>query len=1030
MDITTSKKSIFTNKYLNGETINYSAMFLIVAFAFICLKQILKLVVMLSPSIAILVSSLVSVLALFFLEKKYVFNHGQSKNIARQIIMYSVSSVVCFGFYFFLDFIFVNLLKLHKQTVFVATGVIIFFFKYYYDRLLVFEVESDAENNKNGRLYKLFFENRFVILSAGIALVGIMFIFLIFQLFPFGDKTVLRMDLYHQYGPLFAELYDRITLHKSFFYSWQSGGGSSFLGNYFNYLSSPLSLIILLFDRKQIAFAITTLVALKGILSAGTFSYFIKKSLNSHSYASAAFGVFYAFSGYFLAYYWNIMWIDGMMLLPIIALGIERIINHKKPALYIISLCIMMYSSYYIGYMICIFSILYFLVYFLSHSPKAIAIKNGNFIKKVLNNPFVNRGLIFAGSSIFCGALCAIFLIPVFFILRQCSATSDSFPTLFDSYFNLINMLSSHLAGIETTIRSSGEDVLPNIYCGILTIILVPLYAMNKEIRLKEKVIYLLFIILFVFSFNNNYANFIWHALHFPNDLPYRFSFMYCFVILIIAYRSLQKIKAIRYQDIVVVGMIWVLIALYFQANPTNKISEPSIYISLAFILIWTGVLLMIKKGYMNKLVIGLTIISMTFCEVIVANSNSYLFTQYNAPYVADYDDYKEAIDYTHKNDKSMYREELCNLMTRMDPCLYGYNGMSTFSSMAYEKFSGTQYSLGMFGNRINSYTYNTQTPVYNMMFGIKYLMFKDNCTKPSTEFYSQYYSTENYNVEVFENNYYLPIAYEVSSDMLDWTVEEGNPFVAQEDFIDLSTGVSNLFTPVQYIDYSTENISTDYIDQNGTINFYKDSNESDYGNISIIISPIESGNVYLYITSPTIKNVNYSWNLDESLHQSIDEPYIIDLGYHNKGEEITAELDCTDVTDGSYFEMYGYTVDKEVLNSAYDMLKAGAIDITDYSDTKIVGTVNAGYEGVLYTSIPYDDGWNVYIDGEKQEIFEIGNAMLGTKITQGKHNVEFKYSPKGTKYAAVITIAAWLSVVAYFAIRKIFSRKKDDEIC
>lgn len=1028
MDITKSNSKITTSKYINGETVNYSAMFLAVTFAFLCLKQILKLGFSVSADIAIIVSSVVSLIGMFFLEKKFVFNHRQSKNVARQIIMYGLCSVVCFGFYFFFEFIFSNLLKLEPQTVYLATGVAVFFFKYYFDRILVFEVGGEAKNNKNGRAYKLFFDNRFVFLSIALATVGIMFIYLIFQLFPFGDKTVLRMDLYHQYGPLFAELYDRLIGLKSFLYSWESGGGSSFLGNYFNYLSSPLSILILLFDRKQIAFAITMLVALKGVLSAGSFSFFIKHSLKSHSYASSAFGVFYAFSAYFLAYYWNIMWIDGMMLLPIIALGIERIINKGKPVLYIASLSIMLYSSYYIGYMICIFSILYFLVfYFVTCSPSDV-VKNRKFkgFKKLLNNKFINRGLIFAGSSVLVGALCACFLIPTYFILQQCSATSDSFPALFESYFNLINLLSSHLAGIETTIRSSGDDVLPNIYCGILTVILVPLFVMNKEIRLKEKILYLLLVVFFVFSFDNNYANFIWHALHFPNDLPYRFSFMYCFVVLIIAYKSLQKIKAIRYQDIAVVGMIWALIALYFQANPTNKISEPSIYISLAFIAVWTGVLLMIKKGVMNKFVIGVTIIAMTFCEVIVANSNSYLFTQNNKPYVANYDDYREAIEKTYaKDDKELYRTELCNLMTRMDPCLYGYNGMSTFSSMAYEEYSRTQYSLGMFGNRINSYTYNTQTPVYNMMFAVKYLMNKDNNVLPSKEFYSLANATDNYNVEVYKNDYYLPIAYETSIDLKDWVVEEGNPFEAQEDFVDYAAGVNGVFTEVQYTDLVCENIEADDVTENGTYNFYKESDDSDYGNISINLTPNTNGNVYVYITSPTIDNVNYYWGEEDTTYQNIDEPYIMDLGVHNKGDDIRIELDCSKVDSGSYFEIYAYSVNLDVFASAYDMLKAGAIKITNYSETEIIGTINAGYDGLLYTSIPYDDGWSIYIDGEKQDTFEVGNAMLASTLSEGTHEVRLKYSPKGINYGIVISAAAWCCIAAYFAIRKIFSKKK-----
>lgn len=165
-------------------------------------------------------------------------------------------------------------------------------------------------------------------------LLGILFIFIVYSVFPFGDGTVMRMDLYHQYGPLFAELYDRVVEGKSLLYSWESGGGSSFLGNYFNYLSSPFTVLIFLFDKADISFAITALVIVKCMASAVTFTYYLKASQKRHSYVSAAFGVFYAFCAYFLAYYWNIMWIDGMILLPLIVLGIERLIHTGKGALY------------------------------------------------------------------------------------------------------------------------------------------------------------------------------------------------------------------------------------------------------------------------------------------------------------------------------------------------------------------------------------------------------------------------------------------------------------------------------------------------------------------------------------------------------------------------------------------------------------------------------------------------------------------------------------------------------------------------
>ena len=212
----------------------------------------------------------------------------------------------------------------------------------------------------------IFYENRFVLASFGIAAGTMLIIYMITQLFPLGDNTVLRMDLYHQYGPLFAELYDRIFSGGSLTYSWTSGLGSCFLGNYFNYLSSPIGAIVVFFGHKHVPEAIAAMVLIKAALSAGTFTYYLKRSLKSHTPVSAAFGVLYAFCAYMLAYYWNVMWLDAMVLLPVILLGIERIIRGGSIVTYTAALALSMFSNYYMSFMLCIFSVIYFIYYFIS----------------------------------------------------------------------------------------------------------------------------------------------------------------------------------------------------------------------------------------------------------------------------------------------------------------------------------------------------------------------------------------------------------------------------------------------------------------------------------------------------------------------------------------------------------------------------------------------------------------------------------------------------------------------------------------
>ncbi len=1040
MDITKSDNKIFATKYINGETVNYSICFLAVSFIFILLKQFCKITFGLSAPVAFTASFVVAAVFLFLLEKKFVFTEKVKTKTGFQVILSIVRLAVDVGFYKLCEFVFGDILHGVDATVCLVSAIVIAVFNYYFDRLIVFDCRSIPTDKYRGRAYRLFFNNRFIVVSAILAFAGLGFSYIVFKAFPFGDVTVMRMDLYHQYGPLYCELFDRVTEHKGFIYSWVSGGGTSFLGNYFNYLSSPLSFIILLFDRGEMPYAITTMVMVKGILCAMSFTYYLKASQKSHCYASAAFGVFYAFSAYFLAYYWNIMWIDGMILFPLIILGIEKIIDERKPLLYIASLTVLLYSTYYIGYMTCIFAVIYFIAYFIISSKPAdkAAVKpikqrkiEGKKVvfslEPIRRNRFLSSGFTFAGASALAGMLCAVTLIPVYFILQSSSATSDQWPASTETYFDLINLITSHLAGLTTTIRSSGEDVLPNIYCGILPALLLPLYIMNKKIKMKEKIVYVLLIIFFVFSFNNNYANFIWHALHFPNDLPYRFSFMYSFIIVVMAYKTLRHIKAIEYRDIAIVGMFWVILTLFYQKFPTEKFNDYTVYISLGLIMVWTAVLMIVRKGNLSKFILGVTIVAITFCEVIIADTASYTLVHEQSEYLNNYAGYQDTIKHVEDSDKGFYRQELCYLDTRMDPCLYGYNGMSVFSSMAYEKYSGLQYSLGMFGNRINSYTYNTQTPVYNMMFNIKYLTQRTTSVMPSEDFYKMYYSGKDGQTDVFKNKYDMPIAFVTSSDIDKWECEEGNPFNVQEDFIDRAAGVSDVFVPCEFEGSEAFNCECEDIDENGVFSFSK-TDDSDSGSIEVTLKAATDSNLYIYISSNGIDNVSYFWNNEENTaDQYIDEPYIMDLGMHNKGDKIRVEMSLAGMeSDSSIVDFYAYSIDKDVFESAYDVLQNGKMNVTDYSDTSIEGTVDAGFNGYLYTSIPYDEGWSVYIDGEKVKTFEIGDCMLATTIKAGKHSVKYKFTPKGMKYGIVISSAAWLCVIVYAVYRILAKRGKN----
>lgn len=1015
-----------TNKFINGETVSYTLMATVSLFILFSIKQILKVFIGIgvAPScfIAFLIASIVS----FIIERKYVFGKKILSSNIKQIIFFVIRIAVNFGFYKLAEFGFFNMLDMPISFAWFIAIVTSFLFNYVYDRTLIFDCGYDAVSVKQSKTYKIFYKNRYVFLTTVLATACIAVIYVIFSVFPFGSITVMRMDLYHQYGPLFAELYDRIVEHKSLLYSWNTGGGSSFLGNYLNYLSSPLSFLIFLFDKEDISYAITFIVAFKCILSATSFSYYLKKSFNKDNYFLSAFGILYAFSAYFLAYYWNVMWLDAMIMLPLIALGIEKIFKTGDIKLYTVSLVILFFANYYMGYMCCIFAVLYFFVCFINtYSNDGKLNENAVYEKKystkaLMNNVFINRGVKFAFASIIAALICAITLVPVFMILKNSSATSGTFPQTFKSYFDLLDLITSHFALLETTIRSSGDNVLPNIYTGILTFILLPLFLVNNKIKLKEKATYVVLIIFFVFCFNNNCAEYIWHAFHFPNDLPYRYSYMYSFIIAVMGYKTILNFKGIKVKDIAYTGLAIISFVIICQKFLTNKMTNSTIYATIIFVTLWCGFLFLFKNKNAQKKTVSFVLVTFILCETIISSIVGLPLNQDNKNYKENYKTYTDAINYIDNKDSGFYRTELCYLNTRMDPAYYGYNGISVFSSMAYESYSQLQSSLGMQSNKVNSYTYNTQTPVYNMMFNIKYLIQTDVSLAPSSNLYKKIHTTSDKKSNVYESKYNLPIAYCVNSKIDDWVTDEGNPFEIQSDFVKLATGYSNVFKPVKYNSTDFDAVSGDDVTENGTYWLEKSDSSSNYGTETVSLSPTIDGNLYLYVKSSDLKTITVNSEKVSDITQSMEYAYILDLGYHNKGDEVLVSLDASTMeSESTSFDFYCYTADDTVVKNMYNSLAGNSLNVESYSDTTIKGTVKAKENCYLYSSIPYDDGWSVYVDGKKAETFEIGGTLLAIELTPGQHKIEYKYFPVGFLYGIIISSVTVFGLCGFYIYNK-----------
>lgn len=884
---------------------------------------------------------------------------------------------------------------------------------------------------KRQTLSQRFYRNRYVWIAFAASALVMLLVYICFELIPFGGKTILRMDLYHQYGPLFAELYERVAGGESLIYSWNTGLGSSFLGNFYNYLSSPMSVLVLLFGHENIPEAIATMILLKAALASASFAYYLKRSFGKGDATISAFGVLYSFCGFFIAYYWNVMWLDAMLLLPLIALGIEQIILRGRFGLYCAALTLTMLSNYYMSFMVCIFAVLYFLVHYLSHyeiSAVLYGLASGeakpSLWARIRGSRFLQSGFRFAGGSILSGGLAAFALIPTYFILQACSATSGTFPKEFKSYFSIFDFLANHFASLTPTIRSSGEDVLPNVYCGAIVLILIPLYLFAKTISKREKVMHLSLLVFFYFSFNTNILNYIWHGFHFPNDLPYRQSFLYSFILLIMAYKVLVRLREYTAKEIAGVGLAVMAYVVLVQELTSKNVDELSVILTLVLTAIYVLVMILMKDRRYQSSAVAVLLLCCVVTEAAAANTDNFSMDQPKSNYVSDLTDFeavKEQLDQRENN--SFYRMELTHLRTRMDPAWYNYNGVSTFSSMAYEKVSNLQSRLGMFGNFINSYTYNLQTPIYNSMFGLKYIVNNTADVQPDPSLYTELPISQG-KFTAFENKHSLPIAFRVNDTVQSWAIDGSDPFMVQQDFFMKATGSKALFHPMEIsnIDYYNIDPFSDE-SQLGTFTFFRTAPGEDASLTIQLVSP-GAENLYLYVNSDNVEQISVSSDSYNNT-QDVDREYILDIGRHEKGEIVSVDITISS-GDSGYIDLYAYGFDESEFQRGFERLKANSLQVDTFTDTKISGTANISENGILYTSIPFDEGWTVTVDGKevaKQDMLSVGDALLAVHIDSGSHTIEFSYTPKGMYLG--IGVSIFSLAVAVLLVFWHYSKKK-----
>ena len=911
----------------------------------------------------------------------------------------------------------------------------------------------------------------YLALSFAFPTVGMLILMLIGGYTPFGDKSMLYSDMWHQYFPFFKNFRSALLSGDSLLHNWTIGMGLDYLGLVSYYLASPLNLLSVLVPEAWLLQYFELLMPIKLGLAGLFFAVFLKKTFKKDDLSLPLFGCFYAMCAWALGYQWNVMWLDTFALLPLVALGTVSLLRDNKFILYTAALFLSVFINYYIGFFTCIFVLLLFICYQICRCRGFKA--------------FFSDLLRIALFSILAIGMTAILTLPALAALQNTQSSVNTYPDSFS-----LNIVSSTLCteaksawALYKTAKEAGtatfdlwwtavkaslppilegmrqvagnmnggieptfKEGLPNLYCGVGTITLAFLFLTCKQVKLRDKLCSVALLMFFMVSFLIRQLDYIWHGFHFTNMIPYRFSFLFSFVMLYMAYKAYLLRHRIRPWQIMAAGLLQIgiilcyddmtdpvflayncvffllYIAVFLYARVDGQMPDRSDKEELREFFVqrrrrrrYASIALCVVMGL--ELILNLVNFGVSFPYTGISNYPN--GTKYTA----------SMIRYMKEDDDLFYRAEVTHAQTLNDSALNDYNGISTFTSSANVNVTEFMKYLGYSAkNTYNRYTFEEASPVSNLFLNLKYMLERDGRVEENPYFDQVHHYGDVY---LLENNAYLPLGFLAQSELADLTFESiSNAFLFQNRLFQAAAGLmESVWSIVPSKCLTLEPNGTNITTRSSTGYAYYENGPSQ--TTMVYRYTFEDSGFLCLDLSMSARNSFTVWlNGTQLYSESLSLAQTLSVSQVESGDVVEVKVICGANEKGNV-TIRAALLDEAVFREGYEILAASTLELTEFSNTRVEGTIDCNRDGLLYTSIPQNGNWSVTVDGEAAEIKLVGDCMVAVELTEGEHTLVFTYENEafnlGWKISLVcLLIFGALAVYVYYDdLKKITAKFK-----
>ncbi|MGX7150138.1 YfhO family protein [Enterococcus ureasiticus] len=817
-------------------------------------------------------------------------------------------------------------------------------------------------------------------------------------IYPTSDLTILTSDGFGQLVNFYSGFNNALHGEQSLLYTWSGSLGLNFISLMSYYINSIFSFLVYFFDNVHMPDAMYIIFLTKIGAMGASFWVYARNSYKLPEWANLILSTCYALLSFTIAYSIFLMWMDALIYLPLILLGIQRLMDKKKMSLLFVSYFLLFISNYYIAFMVGVFSFLYYFIRLFTDSKR-----------------YKSSILSYLLTSILAGGASMVIILPSVIDLKSNGEKVDSITSFFTKNVGPWDLIIKNMVGTYDTSKFGSG---PFVYIGLLPLIFCIFYFVSKKITLKNKLLYGSLFLFLIISFYIETLNLFWQGFHSPNMFLFRFSFLFSTLVVIMAGYGMEKFEKKDFNLLVniflMVGGLFLAAVILSNKKRYDYITSKTLIVTFALLFVYVILFALKdsdKKGakFIPYILLAIVCYEVSFNthQLFLGINNEWGYIS-RKNYVKPYKKIDKLVEKTKMDNDGFYRLENLNPVTRTDSFNHNYSGVTMFSSIRNRHSSQYMNTLGFRSPGTNlTIAYDNNTLLMDSLLGIKYNIAKNN---PQKFGFKKIQSNGEYSL--YENEYSMPLGIITDKDIYK---KENNS--NQTTLIKHLSGINDSI--YQFTDVKEVERKNMQIREEGAFTYFSEEINNEAQVITWEVNVPAQTQAYLTLDvglmdglGQGVAEVSVNGGRKES-SSLMETGKFYNLGHYNKETKVKVTV---------FFR--GQPVVR-VVRPSVALLKTNEFQkaIKEMKKKEVAFDVKGNHaqadmklekEQVVFTTIPYEEGWKATLDGKSVNIKPVQDSLIAVKVPKGQHTLRLTYYPKGFKLGVLLFVGCIVLFIFY----------------